>query len=481
MLLMSTKFLVHALDWSYLSQMMREWVKDLKGVDIERDDAVVLQNHAYEFQSEEFGVCFRELFTLGGYGVEVNLKNEDDGMVHTLRCVMRTVLNEEAVALSMQLHREMLNPTAHCHARWNVPKVMRRIFWEEYGGLDNGIPTDNKSLLLRRDNLELAKNIVTQTESFFNPIVYVSPYADTGLYAVNYERLASDLLGMAHVVVEASPFIANEIRKLTNDKNPYNGACMVYLPNGETFTFLPPTKTTKQNDVSKQIIEYVQTIMAATSVGDEFSFHNLLYADLKSKVAKSHGEDSDLEKLCEELLTEKDNELLQIRSDLDNTKQELYSAQAQVLSLKDALKRGKPEIEGVTLEMTESDLYEGEIKDVLLKLIEKEYNALCSDNRTKKSRKVHVLADILEHNQMTGMDKRLSELFASAVKTGTIDNKMKTELEKEGFEINLCDNKHYKICFKGDGRYGMAISTTSSDHRAGDNLSTAFMNMLFGY
>lgn len=481
MLLMSTKFLVQDLSWNYLSEMIRDWVKDLKNIDICRDDEEVLAGHSYEYRSEESGLLFRELVTTAGYGVEVITSNPDDGMMHILRCVLRE-LSQEKIGLSMQLHREMLNPSAYCSVKWHIPKVMKRIFWEEFGGSDNGLMTDNKSLLIRKDNLSLAKRIICREESYFNPIVYVSPYEDTGLYAVNYERLASDLLGMAHVVVEASPFVAKEVRKLTHDENPYNGACVVYLPNGEKFTFLPSSKGGKQNsDISKQIIEYVQSVMTATSVGVEFSFQNLLYEDLKSRVASSCGADSELEKLCEELLREKDNELAQVTEQLDVTKKELYVAQSQVESLKTALKGGRNQCDGITLQVTETDLYEGELQDVLLKLVQKEYRALCSDNRTKQSRKVHVLANILEQNELTGTDERLSDLLKVAVKTGTIDKRMKADLEKEGFEITNADNKHYKVCYKGDGRYVMAVSTTPSDHCAGENLHSAFSNMLFGY
>ena len=91
------------------------------------------------------------------------------------------------------------------------------------------------------------------------------------------------------------------------------------------------------------------------------------------------------------------------------------------------------------------------------------------------------MANILEQNELTGTDERLSDLLKVAVKTGTIDKRMKADLEKEGFEITNADNKHYKVCYKGDGRYVMAVSTTPSDHCAGENLHSAFSNMLFGY
>ncbi|WJW75560.1 hypothetical protein QVG61_00265 [Thiohalobacter sp. IOR34] len=57
-------------------------------------------------------------------------------------------------------------------------------------------------------------------------------------------------------------------------------------------------------------------------------------------------------------------------------------------------------------------------------------------------------------------------------------NDVRRFLEELGFEISG-DGKHYKAIFMGDNRYTVSIPKTSSDHRAGMNLASEIINMLF--
>lgn len=472
MILLSTKFnVVKGFTPSVLYDLMCKWLSDSSHYEI----PIEYDNEAeYESASEDGNQVLKIYRTDDKFGIQVIIT--DDNTTYTNTYILSQ--NEKQNVVFVQLSKEYLKSTTCCtNNNVKIPQLMRHIFWEEYGDMDNDILTDDRSLVIRKHNVDIAKGIILNEKQYMNPIVYVSPYLQTGQYATNYERLASDLLGMAHVVVEGNPNISKIIREATDGQNPYDGAIAVLMPTGERHTFVPSGA-----DVTRNIINYVRETTACVSPGDEFSFQKIRYNCMLKKATELAGGNSEIEELCDSMLKEKDAELETAYEKIDKLKTDVHNQKAHIELLSAALEQAKADNKvGVTLSVTEDDMYVGEVRDIILKILEKEYNAVNSDNKTKISRKATVLADILKNNEITGKADEIEKSFKQYFKGGTFSSDDLSEIEKLGFKLSKDGRKHYKICFNNDARYQMSVSSTPSDHRAGENLTTTYMNMLFGY
>lgn len=363
-----------------------------------------------------------------------------------------------------------------CHP---VPNLIKPFFWGEYAGYDGEIFTDNKSLIIRRDNIKLSKQLFMNELDFMNPIVYVSCNEETGNYSVNYEHLASDLAGMAHVLVEGSPVISSMLRLTCPKYGLSKGDVVVFFPTGDFDVFEPSDGSNLNITVRKHIVKSLISVSAK----DEFKFDKIRERFVLNKL-KALAENQELSQIYEDILSEKDTEVLELKSKLEELERENSNLKYKCSSIQSNLDNYKDVNThklGVNLTVTEHDLYDGEICDVLLKLISKEYNAMSGDKNTRVCRKAIVLKNILDNNNVSGKDEEIKSAFKGILGDGIINNTIINDLERIGFNVVLDTNNHYKLMFNNDDRFKTFMACTRSDHRGNDNMISDFMNTLFGY
>lgn len=468
MILFSTKFaLSDDLTRQEFLTMLSEWLKDssLHSItpifnDIDND---------YEFVSDDETESLLVYMTATHLAVQLIKRTDDFEFMSTY--IMTKV--DEIPVMFIRLEKSLAKASAQHDFKLQIPKLMREIFWREYGGYDHGILTDDKAFILRKKDVDLATDILTSKIEFFNPIVYVSVVESNGGCNVNYDKLASELLGIGHVVVEGSPYVSQLIHDKASENHPVNGDIVVLLPSGESETFL------KDDDVSNQITEYVRNSMSNVIVDDVFSFSKIRLSYMLSKC----GTNGDLTNICDELLHEKDNEISELKSEISSLEKKSSDLACKVETYEQAFKKSKNTDDSDVLQfvVSETELYDGELQDVVLRILRKEYDGMKGDKNLVSSRKYGVLGDILSNNDITDKADELRDAFKHCVKDGTMSREAIREVERYGFSIAKSGSNHYKILFNGDSRYQIAMSSTPSDNRAGDNLVTTYMNMLFGY
>ena len=133
----------------------------------------------------------------------------------------------------------------------------------------------------------------------------------------------------------------------------------------------------------------------------------------------------------------------------------------------------------IELEISEKELYKDEIKDVILRVLEKEKGLLDNDLNLRTSRKFHVLTNILDLNRQTGkadeIEKWLREIIDDS---GNLNAQRKRQLIETGFKIN--NGTHYKITYNEDNRYTFTLAKTPGDYRANMNTLKDAVATLFG-
>lgn len=109
----------------------------------------------------------------------------------------------------------------------------------------------------------------------------------------------------------------------------------------------------------------------------------------------------------------------------------------------------------------------GEIKDQILEMLHNQMSQV-----KKKTRKEHILQDILECNEITGaVDKKRKDIKRILKGYTKVGDSLKCDLKAYGFAIEK-EGRHYKLIYKGDSRYLFTMAASGSDSQhGGGNLS----------
>lgn len=378
-----------------------------------------------------------------------------------------TLKTPERHLLSLQVICEALNTAVRLPPP-KKPYFIRQALAELGGGADGEIPITDQPFRLSLGEEAVAAALILGTARNTLPIVYVSAgYKD--IHPVNPDELARYVSGMAHVVVEPSRSFSYSLKQLTKSRNVYGGAVGVYWPNSEArrVYFLDdstPNARTLELEVAKDI---------RVALSNRRQRTNCTWTYLKETLARRH---FDLLKAAgstelQAYVDAFDAELAAKQSRVLDAEQEIARLTAEVrrLSAIDSSTEG-----GVIRQGEEQDLYEYEIRDIVI-------DALDQANRSARSgsRRQHVLSDLLKVNTASGVRQKLEEEIKLLFKAyRDMDARTRSTLARMGFDLSE-DGKHYKAVFQGDGRYTFALSKTSSDHRAGKNLASEINNILF--
>lgn len=484
MILLNTKFAVSDdLTRQMLFSLLTDWLHDSHFC----DDTIRESIRDFKWDMETFTVQTKDgsiQVLLDNYEDSfcIQVINHDDDAIYKTNYVLKDkkdvpilqcVQDKAVTALSVQDYRKV-----------RLPKLLRAVFWNELCGDDHGLSIDDKPFILRKNDIEIAKQIVSQEVEYDMPVIYVSS-DDMNRYAVNYEVLASEMVGQAHVVLEGSPVISNKVRELVGESKPHSGAIRVYLPNRQSKLYLPinkqADKDTKEQPLHYTIINDVRNMQSSLAISDEFNLEKIRQRHLFSKLSKAG--DSELVAIAESMISEKDVEIEALKKELDETKKKLSVSASKAAGLQAQFEEAEDDNDKcLALGITEKPLYDREIEDVILRVLQKEYDGMKDDSNLSNSRKFHVLEDVLEHNFPSGTDIKLVECIKSVVKDGTLSKDGIGRLRDAGFNVEKEGRQaHYHITFGGDERYATSYSATPSDRRGAKNFVSEYTNMLFGY
>jgi len=472
MLLLNTRFNVSK-DFDRLEfvKLIKNWLNQSQYLDITIDD--------FNFESD---VDYQNSAADGSCKIVINnyekcfifqFINNDEGSIFDTIYVLRDK-DENPSLFVQQNHSYETYVFGARDPELKVPNLLKNIFWDEYGDMDQNLMTDNKALVLRKSDIKLATSIINHEMNYMNPVVYVSP-SQNGHYEVNYDFLAQELMGQAHIVVEGSPKVAQTVREITDERNPFNGAVTVYFPGNHETRILP-----KGKGFNYDIIKTVRRSLARIEAPEDVNPIKIRQSHNLERIKNST--DSEFVELCEEMLAEKDTEIAAMKRELNAMKQELSASKAKSASLQDGLERSEESSpNGISFDMNEKDLYPNERKDIILKILQREYDMIKDDANAGTSRKADVLRDVVEHNFPSGTDTELIETIKRVLKDGTLSKEGIGCLQDIGFGVGKTGSDHYKMIFGDDDRYSFICANTPSDNRGAKNLVSSISNTLFGF
>lgn len=364
------------------------------------------------------------------------------------------------------------------------PEFLDYMIEKGYFKSELGLSVRNNRGIVSEETYSLLLNLFRGNVKASLPVVYVTREDNsTKTPNVDVKRLSGAIRGMAYVVVESSTAIFNMLQKDFYRKSASDGRVIVIFPDGNHTSCLPSRNVGKEDKKKRfefKICELVSKRMVTLLDNEEKSWNYISHLNSKECTDKKVKEYEDFESLCDDVLFLKEQEVSSRDEKIKDLEAELEALNRKVSYYEESFKkkdRSETYTKGANLLCGEEEFYEGEVKDCILKIFEKEYNTMKGDPNNEGSRKFHLLASLLSVNEVStrGRDfpKLLKGVFSNCSFRSICSSR---ELRKLGFSVE--EGSHSKVIFHGDRRYIFALSKTPSDVRALENASSVIINTL---
>lgn len=347
--------------------------------------------------------------------------------------------------------------------------IIVRLLLEQLGGSDDGpLAVSKVPRRLKNDEIDLAAQLLSGHADCYLPIVYVSSAHDNE-YIIDPKALASNLAGMAHVVVEPNRPFSWRLKIEVKSQSVYGGTIGIYWPeDGGRRSFFLGREYETPDEIKRAIFEEIRTattnrrpLVRCTWSSVQEAYSKCVYNTLKQEGSQ---EVDKYTTAFDAELRAKETQLSDANREIDRLKAEARRHASQ-----------KANKGNLTLETgNEQDLYAYETQDFVLVAIADHLSRV-----QEGCRRQHILGEIIKSNPLTsGMDQKREILKNLLRDYRSMDARVQKGLEDFGFDIQD-EGKHYKLVFNGDARYTFILSKTGGDRRGGLNVVSDISKQLF--
>lgn len=372
------------------------------------------------------------------------------------------VINFKTGKMHIQLDRSFTGAASDLDQEFSTPHFLTFLIEEGHLQGDRDLPVTREPIYVDKNNSELLAKVTKGKSSYQLPVVYVSK-TKLGQYPVDVNLLASKLKGVAHVLVQKSSNYDETIKEL----NEHYGAVGIYYPNKAAMPkgFWYKETAAQRKNLLENLIYAVMSYCNCQQVGGAYTWDGVLNAISRDRLESQRKERQQAEIEKEQVYSEFDDELKTLQERVDSLTRENEALRAENAGLHS--KFGELDKRPVLVMGDEADLYPGEIKELVLSVLDDELNRRVS----KPSRRSDVFSDLIEKNEYQGVYRKKKEEIQKILKNYTImDAKTRKALQNFGFKIEE-DGKHYRLTYYGDDRYNTTVAKTPSDARAGKNIA----------
>lgn len=375
------------------------------------------------------------------------------------------IMNFDEMKMAVQLYRSYTGDASDWNPAFSTPNFLTLLIDGGYLKDDNGLPVSWESYKINEDNVEILADVINRKSDYRLPVVYVSKTV-YDRDPVDIRKMAERLKGVAHVLEQESRSCDRNLRKMTDSRNEYYGAVGIYYPNKTVWPkrFLYHKYDMKDSAMMEKIIRRVMMYSNRQQVNDLYTWYGVLNSISGDRLASQRKEREEAEKERDQVFDEFDGELTEAQKQNDDLMKENAVLRSEVAGLRNKL--NDLDEEPVLIAGDEDDLYPGEIKDIVLSILDKELK----NGVAKNSRREHILRDLLENNDYQEISKKKADDLARMLNNyNGMTKKTRSALEDFGFQIKE-DGKHYKLIYQGDSRYNTTLAKTPSDTRGSKNM-----------
>lgn len=386
--------------------------------------------------------------------------------------------NEVQHEIQIRLAREKQIISADYDRNFRLPYFLRQLLRDNLGGFDGDLPVCDRPLFIDDSNVNIIEELIKGKRFYSLPVIYVShPFYEED-YHIDVEELAKDMAGCAHVLAEVTTETTSMLRITNNEKNAYNGAIDIFYED-DSFRYLKRADITA-NQYRYRISHAVYARLAMRNIDDGSTLSSI---KISNKIKKIKEHDNETKKLILKIedLEEKrrsDNEVIEAASEeIKQLQKQVNELEFKVDSLSNSLNRKTAsDANTITLEYTEKEFYDDEIKRLVIECIKNTIKTYDTDSQ--KWRDYHVLKDIIDNNIVSEFGNNIKTEMANLFKKNNLSKADIRALKGLGFVVQI--GSHDKYIFKGDNRYIVTVPKTPSDHRSAENLVHDAVKLIFG-
>lgn len=378
------------------------------------------------------------------------------------------IMNFNEMRMAIRLDRSYQEQAVVTDADFSTPHFISLLMQEDYIKPDGELKFCRNALLISEENVSILSDIVKRKIRYQLPVVYVSKTV-FNKDPLSIDWLCSKLKGVAHVLVQADKQSNTCIREACDGENEYNGAIGVYYPNDVLGHKRCVSKDGNEKRLMEKVVTYVLKFSVLQKVDKLYTWQGVsnsllndrLTAQREERLAAEQARDM-AENEVDDVYNALDDELKTLQRQVEELTRtnEIQTYEIQGLRAKLAQTDGIP----IIMQGEEQDIYPGEIKDIVLSVIDDALQQVKTG-----SRREDILKDILDTNNYEKLsDKRKNEIKKLFKGYTSMSSSIRQRLVELGFTITE-DGKHYKVRYKNDNRYMATISKTASDHRTGEN------------
>ena len=412
-------------------------------------------------EAANFGFFESETISSGGIRYE---KTDDDGVRWVTDVIGHK--SEKSFWVSVQLNVDSELPVERLE-QGKRPYIVKLLMEKFAGGYDGELSVTDDPIFLASTDTDLAEKIICAGTGSVMPAVYVSR-DHSGALILDPNLLAKWLSGMAHVVVEPSRKFSSQITRQVYGENVYGGAVAIYWPDGVGKWIYLPSKWSSPSALQAAISKKIRISLLYQRLRREctWSYLQEVTSRQKLEILRASGSDN-----IEEYIGHFDKEILAKDEEIQRLEAELVRARYS--------KRGIQYSSGdeehtISLETSESDLYQGEQVGLIIESLKS-----AATSAEPHSRRRNILDALVVSNDNPGDRDEILERLKELLRQYTsMTAPVRAEFANLGFTIYE-EGKHYKLLFQDDARYPFVLPKTGSDWRGGLNAFSDLKKRLF--
>ena len=362
---------------------------------------------------------------------------------------------------------------------FSTPHILTLLIRGGYIDADCGVKIMRDPLYVGAEDIPTMKEIFRGLKHCRLPVVYVSK-TFAGKDPLDVSFLASRLKGAAHVMVAESAAIGRLFRKECSGRCEKDGDAGIYFLSGKRGRkrFSYRSFIGREEQYLDAVVRYVIEYGKMQAVDRLYTWQGVEQEILNERLHLQHEERLAAEQKCAQAMKERDSAKNEAEEVFQSFAEEIDTLQTQVEHYRRLSEATQQERDGLRARMHQADtlpllymgdeteLYEGEIKDILLSVL-----VDACKNVPAGSRRADVIDDIIRKNGYQHLaeklEKRIKELFRGYK---TMNGAMRQELQAMDFTITE-DGSHYKLTYHGDPRYMTVMAKSGSDWREGKNIA----------
>lgn len=332
-----------------------------------------------KFEEGNLSLAIEEIRTYNTVAIRFHQLDENNIIWNT-----DIVVNFNTHIFSIKLDREATVDTIGFVPKFKPPVIVNMLLDKDYVGTDGDMQISAQPISITKENYKTIENIICRNVIYSMPVIYVTK--SWGRYPFKVKELSYRLRGVAHVLIEEDADVSKILRETCCGKNSHHGSVGIYYPSSSASHKI--ISTGKYEGREEILIDRIVAIVCRyvnqqardrmmTWEGVQNELLKLRYASATEKKAQAENEVFEVYDNFAEELEEKEHTI----EELNNR---IMALQAENQGLREKYER----VTEVPLLYygIEDELYEGEIKDQILEILDNQLNHV-----KKKTRKEHIL------------------------------------------------------------------------------------------